>query len=80
MRSLDEHWIESVEKALTSRSGRVCHGVPRIPRNGTVIGVEQLIKKKADPILPRSAAIDRVSAILHTHEVRGSSPLAPTTP
>ena len=58
---------------------RVCHRVPRIPKEGTVIGVEQPIKERADLILLRSAVIDRVSAILHTHEVTGSSPVAPTT-
>ena len=57
---------------------RVCHGVPRIPGNGTTIGCERRIKETADPVLPRSAAVGRGSAILHTHEVTGSSPVAPT--
>ena len=58
---------------------RVCHGVPRIPRNRTTIGFERPNEGTADPVLPESAAIDRVSLTLHTHEVTGSSPVAPTT-
>ncbi len=33
-----------------------CNAVQRVPENGTVIDIERPSRKKADPVLPRSAA------------------------
>jgi hypothetical protein len=57
----------------------VCNVVQRIPKNAAADGIERPLHKKADPVLPRSAVIDFDSDEFHTHEVTGSSPVAPTT-
>jgi hypothetical protein len=57
----------------------VCNVVQRIPKKAAADGIELPLNKKADPVLPRSAVIDFDSDEFHTHEVTGSSPIAPTT-
>ena len=53
----------------TAARWALCHGVPRIPKHGTAIDSDGPLTVTADPSLPGSAAIDRASTALHTHEV-----------
>jgi hypothetical protein len=43
--------------------GDACHDVPQIPKNEGPIGCDLSGKKRADPVLPGSAAFDRLSLL-----------------